>query len=250
MAIKNPYQKAEHRAFKRTFLQQTEVSIKFTPAILDVDFHSRMLPFLKSAFNLDLSDKPDKEANHAEVSSDQEQKKFIFDIDQAKFVIGTEDYTTFAETAIPMIGMLLRFINDVAQVDTLEQINIVKINIWPIKSENAFSNFTDMIKYTFKEGCVSDMLSYKFDEDPKPVRLSKTLNNAITEGANVEAVLSAEIVSKEKVNLGLILNASAKNIGINDLLSDAIVLNDAIYHGFIETISDNILNLMCRENLS
>ena len=59
-----------------------------------------------------------------------------------------------------------------------------------------------------------------------------------------------EVVSKEKVNLGLVLNASAKNIGINDLLSDAIVLNDVIYQGFIETISDNILNLMCRENLS
>ena len=94
------------------------------------------------------------------------------------------------------------------------------------------------------------MLSYKFDEDPKPVRLSKTSNNAIAENANVDAVLSAEVVSKEKVNLGLVLNASAKNIGINDLLSDAIVLNDVIYQGFIETISDNILNLMCRENLS
>lgn len=250
MAIKNPYPTMEHRVFKRTFLQQTEVSIRFTPAIPGVDFHDRMLPFLKSVFNLDLSDKVDKDANHAEISSDREQKKFIFDLDQAKFIIGPESYTTFAEMAIPMIGILLRFISDVAKVETLQQINIVKINIWPIKSDNAFLNFTDMIKYTFKERCVADMLSYKFDEDPKPVRLSKTSNNAIAENANIDAVLSAEVVSKEKVNLGLVLNASAKNIGINDLLSDAIVLNDAIYQGFIETISDNILNLMCRENLS
>jgi hypothetical protein len=248
MAIQNPYPTTEHRVFKRTFLQQTEVSIRFAPAISDVDFHDRLLPFLKSVFNLNLSDKTD--ANHAEVSSDQEQKKFIFDTDQAKFIIGPESYTTFAETAIPLIGILLRFINDVAKVETLEQINIVKINIWPIKSENVFSNFTDMIKYTFKEGCVADMLSYKFDEDPKPVKLSKTFNNEFAENANVDAVLTAEIDSKEKVNFGLALNASAKNIGINDLLSDMIVLNEVIYQEFVEAISDNILNLMCRENLS
>jgi hypothetical protein len=107
-----------------------------------------------------------------------------------------------------------------------------------------------MIKYTFKEKCVEDMLSYKFDEDPQPVRLSKTSNNTIAENANLDVVLSAEVVSKENVNLGLALNASAKNISINDVLSDTVVLNDAIYHGFTETISDNIINLMCRENLS
>ena len=94
-----------------------------------------------------MSSKADKEANHAEVSSDQEQKKFIFDLDQAKFIIGPDSYTTFAETAIPMIGMLLRFISDVAKVETLEQINIVKINIWPIKSENAFLNFKIIISW-------------------------------------------------------------------------------------------------------
>jgi hypothetical protein len=250
MAIKNPYPTTEHRVFKRTFLQQTEVSVKFTPAIRDEDFHDRMLPFLKSVFNLDLSNKADADANHAEVTSDQEQKKFVFDLDQAKFIIGAKSYKTFAETAIPMIGMLIRFINDVAKIDTLDQINIVKINMWPMKTENAFKSFTNMIKYTFKEKCVEDMLSYKFDEDPQPVRLSKTSNNTIAENANLDVVLSAEVVSKENVNLGLALNASAKNISINDVLSDTVVLNDAIYHGFTETISDNIINLMCRENLS
>lgn len=208
-----------------------------------------MVPFLKSVFKLNLADKADGEANHAEISSGQEQKRFVFDLDQAKFIIGPKSYATFAETAIPMIGILLRFIADVARVETLEQVSIVKINIWPIKSEDAFSNFTDMIKYTFRERCVSDMLSYKFDEDPKPVRLSKTSNNVIADNANVDAVLTAEVVSKEEVRLGLVLNASATNIGVNDVLADSVVLNDLIYLSFTETISDNILNLMSRENL-
>ena len=107
-----------------------------------------------------------------------------------------------------------------------------------------------MIRYTFKENCVSDMLSYKFDANPQPVRLSKTSNNEIEDDVRLDAILSAEVMSKEKVNLGLVLNASARNISVNDILSDAIILNDILYQGFIETISENIINLMSRESLS
>lgn len=226
MAIKRPYSAVEHRTFKRTFLQQTEVTVKFTPAINDVDFRDRMIPYLKSTFNLDLSDKVDVAANHAEVDSDVEQKKFVFDLDQAKFLIGPSSYRTFAETAIPMVAMLIRFLNDVAKVESTEQLKIAKINLWPIKTEDAFSNFGKMIRYTFKEDCVSDMLSYKFGDNPTPVRLSKNSDSVVSENVELKATLSAEVVSKEKVNLGLVLNAKAYNVSANELLSDSIILND------------------------
>lgn len=247
MSIKNPYPLEEHRMFKRTFLQQTEVILKFAPAITDVDFRSRMIPYLKAAFDLDMADEADQGINHAEISSDNEQKKFVFDLDQARFIIGPDSYDTFTETAIPMIGMLIRFIGDVARVKTVENLDIVKINSWPIKADDAFSSFTNMIRYTFKEHCVSDFLSYKFDYNPRPVKLSKTAKDIITEDVDLESVLSAEVVSKERVNLGLVLNVSAKNIGVNDILSDAITLNDIIYRGFIESISEDIIDFMSRE---
>lgn len=240
----------EHRTFKRTFLQQTEVILKFTPAIADRDFQARLRTYFKSVFKLDLSDKGDTETNHAEITSDHEQKKFIFDLNQVKFIIGADSYKTFTDSAIPMIGMLLRFMTDVARVDSISQLNIVKINIWPIKSEDSFSNFTNMIRYTFEEKYVSDMLSYKFDDNPQPVRLSKTTCNEINEKITLESILSAEVVSKEKVNLGLVLNGSVKNVAVNDILSDAITLNDIIYQGFMESVSKNIIYFMSRENLS
>jgi len=250
MAIMNPYPNVEHRTFKRTFLQQTEVVVKFTPAIANDDFRTRMFPYLKAVFNLDLFEEANAGANHAEITSDHEQKKFIFDLNQARFIIGPSSYKTFTDTAIPMIGMLIRFITDVVRVDAIDLLKIVKINIWPIKSDDSFSNFTNMIRYTFQEKCVSDMLSYKFDDNPQPVRLSKTSNDIITENVDLEAILSAEVISKEKVNMGLVLNASAKSVAVNDILSDAITLNDIIYQGFTGSISENIINFMSRENLS
>lgn len=250
MAIKNPYPNMEHRTFRRTFLQQTEVVVKFTPAIVDEDFRTLMLPYLKSVFNLDLSERTDSEANHAEITSDHEQKKFIFDLNQAKFIIGPNSYKTFTETAIPLIGMLIRFITDVARIDSIDELSIVKVNIWPIKSDDSYSSFTNMIKYTFQENCVSDMLSYRFDENPQPVRLSKTSNNHVCDNVDLNAILSAEVVSKEKVNLGLVLKATSNSVTVNDILSDAITLNDIIYQGFTESISENIINFMSRENLS
>ncbi|MDD6006235.1 MAG: hypothetical protein PUC21_02870 [Bacteroidales bacterium] len=250
MAIKNPYPLEEHCVFKRTFLQQTEVITKFTPAIKDVDFRDRMQSFLKSVFNLEPLELADSEASHVEIRSEDVQIKFVFDLDQAKFIIGPKGYKTFAETAIPLIGILNRFACEVAKIDSIAELNIVKINGWQINAEDSFSDFPNIIRYTFNESCVSDMLSYKFDENPKPIKLSKTSNNAISEEINLDAILSAEVASKEIVKLGLALNASTKNVNTNDLLSDSIILNDTIYRGFIETVSENILNLMSRENLS
>lgn len=250
MEIKDSYSKTEHRIFKRTFLQQTEVVVKFAPAIADEDFRTRMIPYLKAVFNLDLSEKVEAEANHAEITSDHEQKKFIFDLNQAKFIIGPNSYKTFIETAIPLIGKLISFIKDVAQIDLIDELSIIKVNIWPIKSDDSYLSFTNMIRYTFQEKCVSDMLTYRFDENPQPVRLSKTSNNHISDKVDLNTILSAEVVSKEKVNLELVLNATSKRVTVNDVLSDAVTLNDIIYKGFTGSISENIINIMSRENLS
>ena len=250
MAIKNPYHRLEHRTFKRTFLRQTEVNVKFTPAIPDISFRERMIPYLKEYFNLDLSDKTDLEANHAEVSSENEQKKIIFDLDQVRMLIGPDCYNTFAETVVPLISTIQGFVKDVVKRDVIDELSIIKVNVWPITSDDAYSNFTNMIGYTFKRECVTDMLSYKFDDSPQPVKLSKTSNNEITENVKLDAIVSAEVESKEKAHLGLLLAASSKNVGIQDILSDSIVLNDIIYTEFVETVSDSIIEFMSNDNLS
>lgn len=241
--------RSEHQYFKRTFLQQTEVIIKFTPALDGAIFKDLMIPYIKDVFNIDLSVNAEKGANHAEIRSGTDQKQFVFDLDEARFIIGPKSYRTFAESAIPLIGMLLRFMSDVVKSDTVSELSIIKINIWPINSEDAYSNFTDMIRYTFNNECVSDMLTYKFDENPKPVRLSKTSDNTLDENTKLDAIISAEVISSDKVKLGLVLKAQKKDIKTINLLSDAIKLNDIIYRGFMETISDNIINFMTREGL-
>ncbi len=249
MPIKNPYPLAERRLFKRSFLQMTEVTIKFAPALTDVDFRERITPYLKSVFNLDLTGKGDADANHAEVNSDKDQKKFIFDPDQARCVIGAANYTTFSEAAIPMIGMLLRFINDVAKTDVIENLSVVKLNQWPIKSDDASANLSNIIDFGFNEDRIASMQPYLPDCDSTNKGLQRISTIKIAENAYLETVVSAEAVSEEMVILELAMNATATNITVNDILSDAITLNDVIYHDFTATVSDNILNIMLRENL-
>lgn len=249
MSIKNPYPLAERHSFKRSFLHQTEVTMKFAPALTDVEFRERITPYLKSIFNLDLTVKGDPDANHAEVNSDQEQKKFIFDLDQARFIIGADSYTTFSETAIPMIGMMLRYINDVAQTEIIERLSIIKLNIWPIKSDDAYANLSNIIDFGFKEERVARMEPYMPDGDYAHNGLQKNSILKIADNASLETVISAEVTSDEMVHLELAINATATNITANDIISDAITLNDVIYHDFTETVSDNILNIMLREEL-
>lgn len=250
MAILNSYPQKEHQTFKRTFLRQTEVIVKLTPAIADAHFLQRMTPYLKKTFNIDAPEGIEQGANHAELSSNQEQKKFVFDSEQARIIVGPNSYNTFVSTALPMIESLIKFLNEVARVEDISDLCIVKTNSWPFQSENAFDGFANILKYTFKEESVTDMLSYGFGDNPQPVKLSKTAHDGISDNIELNAVLSAEVSSKERALLGLTLQASAKNVKVTDIIQKALFLNDLIYQGFIATISDNIKDIMSRENLT
>ena len=73
----------EHRIFNRTFLKQTEVSINFTPAIDSAIFKDKVAHFLKSYFNVDISNETDANSSHLEILSDQTELDFYFEPSRA-----------------------------------------------------------------------------------------------------------------------------------------------------------------------
>lgn len=73
----------EHRVFNRTFLKQTEVSINFTPAIDSAIFQDKMTHFLKSYFNVDISNETDANSSHLEILSNQTELDFYFEPSRA-----------------------------------------------------------------------------------------------------------------------------------------------------------------------
>ena len=62
MALVNPYPSTEHKMFKRTFLQQTEVNVRFAPALSPSDFRERIIPFAKLHFGQEINIDPESDA--------------------------------------------------------------------------------------------------------------------------------------------------------------------------------------------
>ena len=240
----------EHRIFNRTFLKQTEVSINFTPAIDSAIFQDKMTHFLKSYFNVDISNETDANSSHLEILSDQTELGFYFEPNRVGFVIGQKSYASFDRTALPMLEKLKSFISDIAKSTDISKLSILKTNIWPIKSEDAYSDFSKMVRYTFQEHCVSDIINYPVNTDnPQPFKLSKRLPEKVVKNSILDTKLSAEIISDVSARLSLTFNASTEQISVSDLISKSLILNDLIYQEFIGTISDNIIDIMSREVL-
>lgn len=248
MTLINPYPNAEHKVFKRTFLQQTEVNVKFAPALAPFDFRERIVPYAKQHFGYDLSVAADSDADHAKMDALGEEKRYTFDLNAARIVVGPRSYETFSTTILPLLPRLQSFLMEVAGVKSLIELSIVKHNVWPIKADNAYKSFTEAIGYLFKDESVSDMKSYIFPENnPRPVQLSKMWTDDINDDARLDTKIIAEVHNETNLFFELVLCASIKNIQVSELSADSIVLNDIIYSKFVNIISENVIDLMNSE---
>lgn len=244
MALHNPYPSKEHRVFRRTFLQQTEVNVKFTPALDSVAFRDRITVYAKKYFGFDIRDKSNSDADTAKIEAVGEQKQYSFGLDFARIIVGPESYDTFAETILPLLPRLQAFLIEVAQITTEIELNITKRNAWPFKVENAFADFTDAIEFVFDKKYVEDMCSYKFTENPQPVQLSKMSVEEFNDNIRLDRKIISEASNNGRIYLELALSATSPNVSVADISADTVILNDIIYNNFIEYVSDDIIDLM------
>ncbi len=248
MALINPYPQREHKVFNRTFLQQTEVNVKFTPALVASVFRERFVPFAKKYFGFDISVGADSEANHARLDANGEEKQFTFDLDAARIIVGPRSYESFAATILPLIPRLQAYLSNVAQVDSLVELNIVKRNVWPIKAKDAYASFTAAMGYIFNDELISDMKSYKFPEkDPQPMQLSKMWADDVCENVKLNTTIMAEAHNETDLFFELSMCAAVSSIPVSDISADAVVLNDIIYSKFIGVVTSDIIDLMSSE---
>ncbi|WP_289763522.1 hypothetical protein [uncultured Duncaniella sp.] len=244
MALNNPYPSKEHRIFKRTFLQQTEVNVKFSPAIASALFRERIVDYAQKHFGVDISAESEPDADSAKIEAVGEQKKYYFGLEFARIIVGPESYDTFADTILPLLPRLQAFLIEVAQIDGMIELNITKRNAWPFKVENAFNDFSDAIGFVFDKKYVEDMCSYKFTENPQPVQLSKMSTEDFGGQIKLDRKIIAEANNNGRIYLELALSTTSQSVKVADISADAVVLNDIIYNNFIEYVSDDIIDLM------
>ncbi len=249
MSIQNPYKGVEHKVFKRTFLQETEVVVEFEPPMTSEDFSTRIVPFVNKTFNQNVTDELDKATDRAELTSNDSQVKFDFTVKSAKVVIGPSAYKSFSVSAVQYIAILVNFLKDVAHAELISNTSINKINIWPIQSKNSKLSFSGASLFIFKKEHIEDIANIKFEESDYPVSATKEAVVNCGDSASLKAVIKVELKDLENASFMLGLRAQTSNIGVEDIMSDLPKLNDIIFGAFTDIVSNNIFDLMSKEAL-
>lgn len=162
MNIQNPYSEVEHKVFKRTFLQETEVGVEFDKPMTTEDFSTRIVPFVSKTFNVPIADKLDTSTEKAELTSSDGQVKFEFGLSFAKVSIGRLAYKSFSSSVIQHITILVNFIkegtseasscNHVEPISSFEKTDITN-------SDNLISKLN--INAGIKERLISRLIQFK-----------------------------------------------------------------------------------------
>lgn len=249
MSIKNPYKEVEHKVFKRTFLQETEVMVNFEPPMTSEEFNTHIVPFVNKTFNQNITGAIDKATERVELTSNDSQVKFDFTVKSAKVVIGPTAYKSFSASVIQYVAILVDFLRDVAHVELLVNASINKINVWPIQSKNSKVSFRGASLFIFKKEHIDDIANIKFEESDYPVSIAKEAVVNCGDSASLKAVIRVELKDAENANFMLGLKAQTTNVNVNDLMADLPTLNEIIFGAFTDIVSNNILDLMSNETL-
>lgn len=247
MSIINPYQRVEHKVFKRSFLQETEVGVEFDPPMTTEDFCARIVPFINSTFNLNITSDLNKATERAELKSNDGLVKFEFSLNSAKVFISKYAYKSFSSSVLLHLASLVKFLKEVACVELTKRTYLKKINVWPIESKNSKLSFGGASYFIFKKEHIEDMANIKFEESDYPVSAAKEAVVNCGDSASLKAVLRVELKDDTNATFSLGLCAQAEDIKLDDVISDLSMLNEIIFCAFTDIVSDNIFDLMSKE---
>lgn len=247
MNILNPYEGVEHKVYKRTFLQSTEVKVEFEPKMTSADFVARVVPFVNKAFNKNISGDLDKSVEQIVLSSNNSQIRFVFNLNSACVVVGSSAYKSFSLSVVPHISILMSYLNEVACTKRIRHTYINKVNIWPIKSKNSKQAFGSASLFIFKKEHVEDIANLKFDESDYPVSATKEAVVKCGETAILKAKIGVELKDVNETRFLLELRAQTSNLEVGDLSLDLPKLNDIIFGAFSDIVSPNIFDLMSKD---
>lgn len=247
MSIQNPYQGVEHKVFKRTFLQSTEVGVEFDPPMTSEDFSVRIVPFVNNVFNQNIKEGLDTTTERAQLNSGNNQIRFDFTLNSAKVIIGQPAYKSFSSSALQFIQILIRFIKEVAQTSTASKVYIKKTNCLPIESKNSKQSFKGASFFIFKQEHIEDIANLKFEESDFPVSATKDAVVKCGDSASLRAVIRVELDDLNHTNFILGLEAQASDIELDEAISALSQLNEIVFCAFSDIVSNNIFDLMSKD---
>lgn len=241
----------EYKVFKRTFLEKVEVRMNFRPAVSVFEHAEELTRFINKEFGLPPG-KFDVPSEAATIAVDESKGNIHLEMGNGKAaaVISKGFYKSFEYSLQPRLNRLQRFIEEVEGVSQVDELILTKHNRWQFNCENPVEEITNVLQVVFK----TDYAKLLFPTE-RPGENLATFTIAHEDTSNIDGVgeLHSEMsikVSKtdKKLVLRLDLEGKAQNVRVENADMTAHYLNQAIFKKFTEAVSEDVLNLMDKED--
>ena len=235
----------EHQVYKRTFLQNTFVELRFLPQFSeDRLWLKKVRSFVANYFHLDIGDNHNFQEELILTNKDDDIA-FRLATDSVEVRVGRKRYKSFSISVMPHIYLLKSYIQQVVQTDVVTSIGVRKINLWPI-SADAKETIND-------EQLYQAIFSNPFMQIETEKMVVDGLEFDIVQYEHKETSLNlGRAINNEPSQRVVILNSRAEAqqttpTSINDMEAKMEELDGILFEAYHWCVNENIINLM-KEN--
>lgn len=242
MATRTLNQPIQHKAFKRTFLQDVTAKVTFAETDLLSD-DAAIRSFLHERFGVaDNINIPN--LGGIEIVSDNKWEKYIFSTSSAMVTMASDIYRCYDDSLNPRLDILISFLQTLG-IKEVETLSIKKRNLFQAKANNAFQSWRIALGEAFKIDNIKQMAAAPNVTD-EPFKMSIE-GSKYTKWGEIKVPFMIEVPDKSGFKFHLDLEAISGSMRVSELQERAVVMNNDIYVAFTNIVSDKLLNLMLQD---
>lgn len=252
-----PFQNIPHKEYPNTFLENTTVTLisrKWNGEFND-NFDNLYPSFVERFFGLKKDAQQFKEKQEMSMTAPEDDITFTFRPDKANLRVGRKKYHTFVDNIIPELLPLKDFIFGVMERESIENLMVRKLNIFPIQAdsdEEVKENTLEIYKYIYNPellGAVSNV------EPPHNASWILDLRKGTFSNSENEVTVRIGIAKTQgyEKTFNVVLDSSARCVNLSEIGEGAVDrvllrLNDQLFNSYHWCVGNEIIQLMEKEN--
>ncbi len=239
----------EHHVFKHSFLKEAKIVAAF-PEISVEQINSQMREFLNFAYKIDPATVNESVDEGVEIRTKGNGLSFQFERTLAKASISGKDYHSFKNSLLKFSRPLPEYAKMVAGIEALTSVSVTKVNSWRLRTENPSKFIQEGLEFIFRKERMAEMPKIEFPSKEDGAKRVSIVSNPTIPGVDHKLNLVLDVSRSEDNFIGYSLTTTASSDGevdIKDFPRTALNLNKFLYWVFLDMVSDNVLELMDKE---
>ena len=243
-----PFEPVKYRKYKNTFLTRVLLSLDCgtSSAVPDEVLLPKLKDFAEASFQVKMTD-PSEPFKGVMLTKDDGAQSFMLSRQVATVLLDGAKYESYTDTAQPQLEKLCDYVEKVVGADSVQRVEIRKINMWQFKNESGNSFPAEearkfVLQDWIRNALSSDSLS---DEERK---VSEMVKNEWKSGSDSLVLRSAYLQDSKVQGVSRLVLDTARvakrNVMVKEIPTVVKVMNTDLYNAYFGCVNSEIVRIM------